>query len=119
VRSIYLVKKRSLRLPMLETFDQPESIISCGRRAVSTAAPQALDLLNSAFATELAQSFADRLLKEAGSAPEAQVERGYLLALQRRPDAVERTHCVSFLKTHGLQDLCLALMNLNEFIYVD
>lgn len=119
VRSIYLVQKRSLRLPMLETFDQPESIISCGRRNVSTAAPQALDLLNSAFATELAQSFADRLLREAGTAPEAQVERAYALALQRQPDAVERAHCVSFLKTHNLHDLCLAMMNLNEFIYVD
>ncbi|CAN5786529.1 PSD1 and planctomycete cytochrome C domain-containing protein [soil metagenome] len=119
VRSIYLVQKRSLRLPMLETFDQPESINSCGRRNVSTAAPQALDLLNSDFATELAQSFAERLRKEAGVTPEAQIERGYALALQRPPDAVERTHCLTFLKAHDLHDLCLALMNLNEFIYVD
>jgi len=119
VRSIYLVQKRSMRLPMMETFDQPESNLSCGRRNVSTVAPQALTLLNSDFATEMAQSFAGRLQREAGEAPEAQVERAFLLSLQRKPDATEHADCVAFLKGHQLHDLCLALLNLNEFDYVD
>ena len=34
VRSIYLVQKRSVRLPMMETFDLPENGPVCGRREV-------------------------------------------------------------------------------------
>ena len=119
VRSIYLVQKRSLRLPMLETFDQPESNLSCGRRNVSTVAPQALTLLNSPFATEMAESFAQRLERETNGKAEAEVERAFQLSFQRPPEDSERTECVAFLATHRLSDFCLALMNANEFAYVD
>src|SRR6185369_1302601 len=40
VRSIYLVQKRTLRVPFLETFDLPENSVSCPRRGESTVAPQ-------------------------------------------------------------------------------
>lgn len=119
VRSLYLVQKRSLRLPMLETFDQPESNLSCGRRNVSTVAPQALTLLNSPFATEMAESFASRLLRETDGRPDKEIERAFLLAFQRLPEPAERAECAGFLQTHHLRDLCLALMNANEFAYVD
>jgi len=119
VRSLYLVQRRGLRLPMLETFDQPDSSLSCGRRNISTVAPQALTLLNSPFAVEVAESFALRIKKEAGEDPESQVKRGFALALQRQPDGEEYASCVAFVKAHSLPDFCLALMNLNEFAYVD
>src|SRR6185295_3415383 len=51
VRSIYLVQKRTVRVPLMETFDQPDNALSCACRTVSTVAPQALTLLNSPFAT--------------------------------------------------------------------
>lgn len=119
VRSLYLVQKRSLHLPMLETFDLPDNNLSCGRRLVSTVAPQALTLLNSPFAAEIAQSFAARIQRESGDTGESQVERAFALAFQRPPDAIERTDCTAFLKTHTLAELSRALMNLNEFAYVD
>lgn len=119
VRSLYLVQKRSLHLPMLESLDLPDNNLSCGRRVVSTVAPQALTLLNSPFAAEIADSFAERLQRESGPTGESRVERAFALAFQRPPDTIERTDCTAFLKTHTLAELCRALMNLNEFAYVD
>lgn len=119
VRSVYLVQKRSLRLPMLETFDLPENNQSCGRRIVSTVAPQALTLLNSPFAVEMAESFVNRLRTEGCNSPESQIHLAFALSLQRAPDADEAKTCTEFLRTHSLTDLCRAMMNLNEFAYVD
>lgn len=119
VRSLYLVQKRSLHLPMLESLDLPDNNLSCGRRIVSTVAPQALTLLNSPFAAEIAESFAERIQRESEPTGESRVERAFALAFQRPPDAIERTDCTAFLKTHTLAELCRALMNLNEFAYVD
>ncbi|MDB6171611.1 MAG: hypothetical protein JWL59_922 [Chthoniobacteraceae bacterium] len=119
VRSLYLVQKRGLRVPLMETFDLPDNALSCPRRNVSTVAPQALTLLNSPFATGLAKAFAERLENEAGVAPDAQVERAFAAALQRAPDEEERLACLRFRAEHGLIELCRALLNLNEFVYVD
>ena len=119
VRSIYLVQKRSLRVPLMETFDLPENSLSCGRRIVSTVAPQALALLNDPFAEEMAVSFAERLQRESGADSAAQIDRAFAIAFQRAPDAGEREQCLAFLKDRSLQELCRALMNLNEFAYVD
>ena len=119
VRSIFLVQKRTLRVPMMETFDLPDNALSCPRRTVSTVAPQALTLLNSPFATEMAEAFAARLRREVGEDASAQVERGFALALQRAPDAEERAACLRFLAQRSLPELCRAMLNLNEFAYVD
>jgi hypothetical protein len=48
-RSIYLFVKRNVHLPLLETFDQPDTLSSCPVRPTSTFAPQALILLNGPF----------------------------------------------------------------------
>jgi hypothetical protein len=119
VRSIYLVQKRTMHVPLMETFDLPDNTLSCPRRIVSTVAPQALTLLNSPFATEMASAFAARLQREAGDDPAAQIDRAFHLALQRRPDETERTSCVQFRTSRSLPELCRALLNLNEFAYID
>jgi hypothetical protein len=119
VRSVFLIQKRTVRVPMMEAFDLPENAVSCARRNVSTVAPQALTLLNNPFAAEMAHAFAARVQHEAGDAPAAQVERAFALALQRAPDASEHAACVRFCTERSLPELCRALLNLNEFIYVD
>ena len=119
VRSIFLVQKRGVHLPMMETFDQPDNALSCPCRTVSTVAPQALTLLNSPFATEMANAFADRIRREAGDDPAAQIDRAFALALQRPPDADERARCLRFRAERSLPELCRALLNLNEFAYRD
>ncbi len=119
VRGIFLVQKRTVRVPFMETFDLPENATSCARRNVSTVAPQALSLLNSPLATEAAQAFAARVERETPATPRERVERAFLLALQRQPALAERVACEHFLEQRSLPELCRALLNLNEFIYVD
>ena len=51
-RSLYLFNKRNVRHPMLEAFDQPDTLNACSVRPVSTFAPQALILMNGPFVQE-------------------------------------------------------------------
>ena len=118
-RSIYLVQKRTVRVPFLETFDQPENSVSCARRNESTVAPQALSLLNSPLAVEAAQAFAKRLTSKAGPTSEAQIQRAFVLAFQRQPDRQEMDACLKLARHRGLTEVCRAILNLNEFLYVD
>jgi Protein of unknown function (DUF1553). len=48
-RSLYLLNKRSVRLPLLANFDQPDTMTSCPVRPVSTHSLQSLSLFNSDF----------------------------------------------------------------------
>lgn len=117
-RSIYLIAKRNLRLPFMETFDQPGLLTSCGRRESSTHAPQALELLNGRLSNELATVFAERLEKENGGDRSRLIERAYWLATGRAPSAGERSLAAAFLKEQPLKEFALALFNLNAFLYV-
>jgi hypothetical protein len=53
------------------------------------------------------------------------VDRAFLLALGRTPKHEESSAMIEFLSEHkgtsaeAVMDLCHALMNLNEFLYVD
>jgi hypothetical protein len=118
VRSIYLVQKRSVRLPFMETFDQPDNFSSCERRQHSTAAPQALTLLNSDLATSAATHFAARFSSHHEDTPAA-IRSAWQLALQRDPTPQESAIATRFLTDHRPDDLARVLLNLNEFIYID
>src|SRR5260370_19932593 len=96
-RGLYLFNKRNVRLPLLEAFDQPDTLTSCPVRPVSTFAPQALILLNGPFAREKSGAFAVRLLREAGTDPAARVERAYRVALGRAPRPAEVRTALAFL----------------------
>src|SRR5262249_6536972 len=111
-RSIYLIAKRNLRLPFMETFDQPALLTSCGRRETSTHAPQALEMLNGRLSNELAEAFAQRLEKETGGDRTRTIERAYWLAVGRPPTSKERSLAVAFLKEQPLKEFALALFNL-------
>ncbi len=118
-RSVYLVAKRNLRLPLAEVFDQPDLQTSCPRREASTHAAQALELLNGKTSNALAASFARRLAAECGPDPARQVERAWLLAAGRPPRPSERELALRFLQEGSLKEFALALFNLNAFLYVD
>ena len=119
VRSVFLVQKRTVRVPFMETFDLPENSTSCARRTGSIVAPQALSLLHSPLAVEASQDLAKRVRQEAGNAPEAQVRYVFRITLQREPKPDEREACLKLLRRRSLPELCRALINLNEFAYVD
>jgi hypothetical protein len=117
-RSVYLIAKRNLRLPFMETFDAPALLSSCARREVSTHAPQALEMLNGQLTNDLAASFAERLQRETSGRPDHIIERAYQLAIGRRPTAREYELSLTFLRDQPLEEFCLALFNLNDFAYV-
>jgi hypothetical protein len=117
-RSIYLIAKRNLRLPFMETFDAPALLTSCARRESSTHAPQALEMLNGTLSNALAGAFAGRLERETGGIPDLVVERAFRLALGRPPSAEERELSLAFLREQPLKEFTLAVFNLNGFLYV-
>jgi hypothetical protein len=115
-RSVYLFVKRSFRLPMLDTFDAPDTSESCPRREISTVAPQALAMLNSEWMERQAGRFAARIGQSKDPVGEA-----WRLALGRPPDAAERERAADYLRRNGdnLQRLCLLVFNMSEFLYVN
>ena len=117
-RAIYLYNKRSVRLPILSSFDQPDDITSCPVRPVSTHALQALSLFNSSFMQEVSQAFAARLETRCGKNRGCIVDTAWHLALSRAPRKAETQLARKFLTTGTLPDFCLALFNRNEFVYV-
>ena len=119
-RSLYLLNKRTVRLPFLANFDQPDTMTSCSVRQTSTHALQSLSLLNSDFMQEQARSLARRIVQDCGESDlDCRVRRAFELTLARRPTPTERGLASGFLRTgsHALQDLALALLNRNEFVY--
>lgn len=134
-RSVYIFIKRTLGVPFLESFDATTPDSPVGARPVTTIAPQALILLNSAFMDEQSAAFAARLLKEGHPDITAQVERAYRLALGRQPTARETAIARAYLdrqrqaagkplpepeaERRALTAFCKVVLNLNEFIYID
>lgn len=118
-RSLYLLNKRTVRLPMMMAFDQPDTMTSCPVRPTSTHALQALSLFNSNFMREQSIAMSQRLQRECGADPGFQVRRAYKLALARSPKPVEEAMARQFFQDGGkLEDFCLALLNRNEFVYI-
>ena len=117
-RSIYLLAKRNLRLPFMETFDAPPMLTSCARRETSTHAPQALELLNGRLSNDLAEAFSHRLETEAGGDPNRVVDRAFRLAIGRLPTPEEKTISLGFLRDGTTKEFTLAMFNLNGFLYV-
>lgn len=117
-RSVYLLAKRNLRLPFLESLDAPALQTSCARRESSTHAPQALELMNGSLSNDLARAFAQRLDSESPGDTDRIVDRAFRLALGRPPFDNERTMALDFLKDQPLHEFALAVFNLNGFLYV-
>jgi len=117
-RSVYISARRNLRFPFLEAFDLPDSNLSCPRRERSTTAPQALALLNAGDVTDAAKALAARLEREAGDV-DGRVRLAYHYCLGRSPTEAETRLARAFLTESPLSELCRALFNLNEFVYLD
>ncbi len=117
-RSVYIFARRNLRFPFLEAFDLPDSNLSCPKRERSTTAPQALALLNAGDVMDAAKALAARVEKEAKS-EEDRINLAYRLTIGRAPSANELKRCREFLADSPLSELCRALFNLNEFVYLD
>ncbi|MCB1279469.1 DUF1549 and DUF1553 domain-containing protein [Prosthecobacter sp.] len=127
-RSIYTFARRNLRQPLFELFDRPDAQISCARRNASTTAPQALMLLNSEFAHDIAAKIAADLTEQHGSDASSLITEATLRCLARQPTKQEIEAGQKFLQKQtaltphfhdAFADFCLALLNSNEFLYID
>ena len=96
-RSIYIFVKRTLGVPLLESFDAASPDTPSARRNVTTVAPQALILLNGEFLEQQSAAMAARIAKRIPSDAAAQVEMAYRLALGRAPSAMERDVALGYL----------------------
>jgi hypothetical protein len=118
VRALYWIQKRCTRIPIGEAFDQPDNATSCGRREQSVVPTQALALLNNELVFRAAAALAERVAAEHADVP-GQIEALYARLLSRAPTHDEVALCEPFVAEHGLMMLCRALVNTNEFVYVD
>ncbi len=78
-RTIYRMNVNSGGDPMLEALDCPLPSVKTPKRSSTTTPLQALSLMNNEFVQQRAQSFADRLRREAPDI-DGQVTRAFLLA---------------------------------------
>jgi hypothetical protein len=83
-------------------------------------------LLNDPWVREQSQALVARLRAEAGSDSNAMIRRLWLLAYQRAPSPDEREIALQFIEEQDPRDeqetwisLCRAVLNSNEFLYVD
>jgi hypothetical protein len=133
-RSIYVLAKRNLRYPLFDAFDYPDMHNSCSRRLSTTTAPQALILLNSELTLGPAKRWAAELRSRHGEDVEAIVEQVYRDAWCRQAGcgeveagarffekqaALYRAEGVRDAELRALADFCHAVLNTNEFVYVD
>jgi hypothetical protein len=148
-RSIYVFVRRNLRYPIFDVFDRPDTNASCPQRPRSTTAPQSLTLFNSELSLAAARDLAAFVWNRAGPEPNAQITLCYLQALGRPANTAELATGAQFLERQAsrlraegrgadqlaiprgvsadhdrfaaaaLTDYCLAIFNLNEFVYLD
>ncbi|MBC8351271.1 MAG: PSD1 domain-containing protein [Planctomycetes bacterium] len=137
-RSVYVRIKRTQPVAMLKAFDAPVMEVNCERRPSSTAATQALMMMNSEFVLRHARKLAERV-KAASTADSSveQVRAAWRLAFGRLPREEELDVATAFLakqnaylkenpipdnvdpSLHALANLCQSLLSSNEFLYVD
>ncbi|MFO0175800.1 MAG: DUF1553 domain-containing protein, partial [Planctomyces sp.] len=128
-RSIYIHIKRSLKDPLLENFDAADTDQTCPVRFVTTQPSQALGLLNSDFSQQQAARFAERLNAMNLPSDDAWLQAAFHCLLQRAAADSELRLLNDLLQQLQTQDrlsalqsrkaVCLALLNLNEFLYLD
>jgi hypothetical protein len=131
-RSVYIQQRRTQMLSMLDVFDAPSIVTNCLVRQPSTIPLQSLSLLNSSFAAARGRGLADRLMREAGTDPEARVRLAFQIVAGRPPGDAELAAANAFLaeqpgrypEAPGAEapvwaDFCQMLLATNAFLYVE
>ncbi len=130
-RSIYTAMRRNFLPTLMQTFDLPTPFSTVGKRNVTNVPGQSLALMNDALFHQQARVWAERLLREQPKAEVAARARWlFESAYGRLPTESEVNACVESLgefralhsgdakEVEAWSDLCHALLNASEFIYV-
>ncbi|MEZ6059497.1 MAG: PSD1 and planctomycete cytochrome C domain-containing protein [Planctomycetaceae bacterium] len=117
-RMIYMTKVRLERESVFGVFDCPDAATSVPDRSRSTTPLQALNLFNSQFMLQQSELLAQRLRRECGDDRDDQVTRAYWLCYGRSPEAAELSDAGAFADAHGMNAFCRAMLNSNEFVFL-
>ena len=118
-RTLYRAWTRGGRNAFLDSLDCPDPSTTAPRRNVTNTPLQALSLMNNALVLHLANRFAARLEREAGTDPAQVAALAYQLALGRPPSDAEQQEAAATVRQFGAAVLARALFNSNAFLYVD
>lgn len=88
-RSIYVLKRRTQPVTLLQNFDVSRMAPNCVERPVSIVAPQALHLKNNKWVRQMSASLRDRIVHMAGDDRERQIRAAWNLVAGREPEADE------------------------------
>ena len=117
-RSIYRFIVRTSPHRFMSTLDCPDPANLTPARLRTTTALQALALSNNEFMLRQATHMATRVENEAGPRGSG-IRRAFVLAFQREPTPSEIRAAETLVAEQGLFALCRALLNANEFAYLD
>ena len=129
-RSIYTSVRRNFLPTMMLAFDFPTPFSTNGRRNITNVPAQSLVMMNDPFMREQATVWAERLLSETpGASAEQRMDWLFETSLTRLPTTEEKQLMLESLgeiqTTHagepekvGWQEICHALLNTNDFIYL-
>jgi hypothetical protein len=118
-RTIYLLRARAADDGLFKPFDMPDCGQVRAKRTTSTTPLQALNLLNNPWMVEQSRRLAERAQHEAGADVGHQVKRLFALTLGREPTDRERAEFTSVVQQHGVLTVCRALLNSNEFLFLE
>jgi hypothetical protein len=117
-RSVYRFLVRSVPDPFMDRLDCPDASLITPKRNTTITAIQALALLNNPFMVREAEHLAARV-KNAAPLPDQQIVWLYRLALGRDPERTETQRLQQFAVQHGMENAARAMLNSNEFLFVD
>lgn len=139
-RMIYQTKVRQEQDSVFGIFDCPDAASPVPSRSRSTTPLQALNLLNSPFILQQAEAFATQLTTDTKSSSTGSLAAGALrpdevhtshedtfvehinhafwLCFSRSPTTEELTDSQQFIQQHGLTAFCRAILNSNEFLFI-
>jgi hypothetical protein len=114
-RMIYAHKVRMEQGGVFGAFDCPDAGQAAPKRSRSTTALQSLNLFNSTFIIQQAQTLAQSIDNTKRSNAH-RVQQAFERVLGRRPSNTEAQQSVELIARHGLPSLCRVLFNTNEFL---
>jgi hypothetical protein len=118
-RMIYMTKVRLEKESVFGVFDCPDAASSVPKRSRSTTPLQALNLFNSPFMLQQAQLLAQRLQQDCGDDRSKHIIRAFWLCYGRNPDSDELQDAGDFIASDGIDAFCRALLNSNEFLFIE
>jgi mono/diheme cytochrome c family protein len=117
-RSVYRFIVRSAPDPFMDRLDCPDASLITAKRNTTITAIQALALLNNPFMVRQAEHLTARI-RALAQQPEEQIAWLYRLTLGRDPGAAESQRLAQFAARNGLENASRAILNSNEFLFVD